>query len=157
MNSIEISNILRSNKVTAPYFAGVCSQDELFDFIYPSCQSHKQKRFIIVNTDIESGRGKHWTSIFLFGNNYCEFFDSLAHDPSYYSKNFLQFLKCACSKYAMNTRRIQGQASTMCGEFCIYYCYYRCKGVAFMQIVDRFNAENLNLNDRKLQKFIHSM
>ena len=158
MNGTQIAEKLKSNCVTAPYFIGICSQDELVNIPRKRDGQHvKPNSFIVVNTDTENGMGKHWVSLFIFDDHYTEFFDSLAHYPDYYSSNFTKFLKQVCSKFAMNTREIQSQTSTMCGEFCIYYCYHRCLGKSFRNIINTFSSTNLNSNDKIVHQFTASL
>lgn len=148
MDEEQIRLILLSNSVTRPYFGGIVSHDELH-LLKP-----KSKEFYIVNTDYSTGEGIHW--VVLFFDEHGEFFDSLGKLPINYSSNFRNCLISNRSMYMFCTERLQSVMSSVCGQFCIYFAYYRCKDFSFVDIISSFSS-NLNQNDMKVELFTQSL
>ena len=150
MNELELTHILLGNKVTAPYFCGVISYDELY---------HKvpQTGFYICNTDASTGPGEHWVALAWFHGVPAEFFDSLARPPSDYNTDFIDFLILNGPNYKYSSKRIQDHESVKCGEFCIFYAYHRCSGYSLESILNMFTDNNLKRNDIKVESFVNSL
>ena len=133
MNETEIYNLLKSDKYTSKYFLGVMSYDRL-------PQENPPPGLYVVNTDVSTGPGKHWVCIF-FGNT-TEYFDSLGRPP----QELKSYLKQYASTYMYSTKRIQGIGSDVCGDYCILYAYFRCRGKSMNAFVNMF-SDNLDEND----------
>ena len=144
MNEVQIQTLLINNPVTRPYFGGVVAYDEL------PLLTLEHPVFYVVNTDSRSGVGKHWTVIFL--DNHVEFFDSLGKNVDCYADTFKQFLTVNGPWYMYCCTRLQSFNSKVCGEFCLYFAYYRCLGLPFKDIINKFTS-NLNNNDLKVDLF----
>ena len=115
------------------------------------------ERSFIVNSDISTGKGEHWVSIFFPLNSPPEFFDSLGKCPSSYSHFLLNFLIENSPKgFIYNYIRLQDKQSSNCGLFCIYFLYHRLKGFAFEEIMDKF-SRNLKKNDIEVVCFYENL
>ncbi len=51
-----------------------------------------------------------------------------------------------------NSKRLQNYNSNVCGQYCLMYSYYRCRGYKFEEIISMF-SDNLILNDVKVNRF----
>ena len=152
MNEIELTKLLVINEVTAPYFCGVLSHDQLNKLPYP------KTGFYVCNTDDSTGPGEHWITLAWFRNGQpAEFFDSLAKSPADYNKNFTNFLINNGPKYKFTTVRIQAEESIKCGEFCIFYAHHRCMGYSFEEILKMFSDTDLRSNDIKVEHFVNNL
>ena len=152
MDEIELTRILRGSEVTAPYFCGVISHDQLNILPAPSIG------FYICNSDDSKGPGKHWLAVAWFrGEQPAEFFDSLAHLPMDYNENFTNFLINHGPPYSYGTVRIQSETSVKCGEFCVFYAYHRCKGFTLEEILSMFTKKSLNINDVIVERFADNL
>ena len=129
MNEQQITEYLMSDEYTMKYFRGVMAYDEL-PIINPP------NGLYIVNTDISSGPGKHWVCIFL-GDN-CEYFDSLGNPPS----ELLYFIKKQGKVYVYSDKKLQGM-SDVCGDYCILFSYFRCRGVSMKNFVEMFTNDTI--------------
>ena len=132
MNEIEIARYLMCDAYTSKYFKGVMAYNELpkhiaLDGLY------------IVNTDLSTGPGKHWVSVFI--NDRCEYFNSLGYPPM----ELKYFLENQQKTYVYSNKRIQGNGD-VCGDYCILYSYFRCRGISMQDFVNKF-TENIELND----------
>ena len=130
MNTLEICHILSSNPVTKNFFNGVFSVDTL------SLINEKPK-LIICNTDISTGKGKHWILIFFNEtNDNVEFFDSLGYKPSFYGPDFMIFMKKFSTECYFTPVRIQPINSDLCGQYCCFYAHKRCQGFNMKYILN---------------------
>ena len=93
-------------KKSIPNFCGV----------YPADSISQGNGCFILNTDVEGLPGTHWVWVFRSGRkNY--FFDSYGRHPSFYHQQlWRQF-----SQYNCNDKRLQGQTSTVCGDWCLLF------------------------------------
>lgn len=101
--------------------------DSLFDGIYSIdnfTNKLKNKHFIIINTDISSGPGKHWFCVVKV-HNVIECFDSLGIKE--------QQKKLLCDHFSVfnnthiifNTTQVQSYSSVSCGQFVLYFLFER--------------------------------
>ena len=85
MNTKQLWNALTLNPVTNNNFDGIFSIDTLKEI--------KEKPTLIVcNTDSSDKAGEHWV-LFFFHDNTVDFYDSLAHEITYYGSEFIYFVK----------------------------------------------------------------
>ena len=148
MDETQLRTLMIKNPVTRRHFRGVIASDDLA-LVKPMPET-----FYIVNTDKSTGVGEHWTVMYI--DKHSEFFDSLGQPPATYDKEFRNFLVVSGPKYMFNTKRLQSFMSPLCGEFCVYFCHYRCLGYSFVDIVDMF-GDNLKLNDVKVELFVNNL
>lgn len=153
MNEVELMRILLGNDVTAPYFCGVISHDQL------NTQPVPDEGYYICNSDDSNGPGKHWLAVCWSSQKKqpAELFDSLAHLPKEYDKNFTDFLISNGPDYSFSLKRVQSESSIKCGEFCVFFVYHRCKGFTFEEILAMFCDTNLEQNDVIVEQFMQTM
>ena len=102
-------------------FSGVYSREQLPRNI--STQDRKQSMCLIYNTDTSNLAGIHWIAIICFPNGNGEVFDSFGRPPE---TNVGRWMTRHCSQgWTFNQRSVQGQLTTLCGTYCLYYLYYR--------------------------------
>ena len=102
----------------------------------------------IVNTDPAALPGTHWLSVFFnFGFN--KHFDSSGH---LLSLALQQELISQGPLYMYNTMRVQSFTSDTCGQFCLFFCYFRCRGYSFTEIMNMFTS-SLELNESIVSLF----
>lgn len=129
MNSKQIYFALIQNKVTRDKFDGIYSRDTLKDiFVRP--------KFIICNTDYSYNKGKHWVAFYFDKKGNVEFFDSLGKPLKHYGKEFVLFAKMFAKKIKKTEIRTQPKNSKLCGIYCLFFIYFRCKGYSFDKIVN---------------------
>jgi hypothetical protein len=93
MNTIEISNFLKSNANTKQFFIGVFAKNQIKDLII-----RKSPFCLVINTDNSDQPGTHWVAI--WGDKDCShFFDSYGTPPV--AKEFSFFLQkhSTCIQY----------------------------------------------------------
>ena len=101
------------------FFLGVFPRDMI-----PSTKSNS---CLIANTDTSKEKGTHWIAMYK-ENGICEFFDSYGRPPfknKYLGKNYIH-----------NNKILQNFNTYVCGEYCLYFLYYRCRGNTYKEIVD---------------------
>ena len=86
-----------------------------------------------------------------FGSGHAEYFDSLADEPQ---KEFQKFLsQNSHNGYSVNTRRVQSYESNTCGQFCLYYAYFRSRDIPMDVIVKSFSYDYA-YNDCMVRDFV---
>ena len=138
MNTKQIWQALSRNKFTNEYFDGVFPHDLL---------SHikVKPKLIICNTHSSKEPGEHWL-LFFFDNKTVEFYDSLGKDISDYNLSFYNFLHTYVEDYEKSLIRTQPVNSSLCGEYCLFYAYYRCKGIRMKDIINKM-LKNDNVSE----------
>ena len=140
------SEIFRIVK-TVESFGGIMSSDML-----DMCKPNK---FYIVNSDPSNKPGKHWFCVYL--TSVPEFFDSLGHSPTYYSKDIERLLIQNGPDYIYNSQRLQNYDSILCGQYCIYYIIMRAMGYSINGIVNNFSKTHLKCNDQSIITFMNEL
>lgn len=141
LNTFELAHYMLKDPYIRTQYGGVVAIDEL-----PRHVTCKPKLFI-VNTDVSSQPGKHWFVIYV--TRICEHFDPAGLPALPVSENFMI---THSSKYLINTRRVQDYDSSTCGLFCLFYAYFRCRGVTFTNIMNMF-YDNLEVNEAIVKYF----
>ena len=85
MNTKQLWNALTLNPVTNNNFDGIFSIDTLKEI-------KEIPTLIVCNTDPSDKAGEHWV-LFFFHDNTVDFYDSLAHEITYYGSEFIYFVK----------------------------------------------------------------
>ena len=142
MNTKQLWNPLVNNKVTEPYFDGIFPKDMLKII-------ENKPKLIICNTDPSDKKGQHWV-LFFFERNLIEFYDPLGHNISYYGNEFSELINKFGNKYKWVKIRTQPINSDLCGEYCLYYAYGRCKGYSMEYIIKTMSSA------RKIIKFVNN-
>ena len=131
LNTLELAHYMQSDPVISKFYGGVLALDQL-----QYCNS--RNKVYIVNLDTSSEPGSHWICIFTLDTP--EYFDPAGLPPV---DEIFQYLVFLGPKYLTNTSRVQSFVSSSCGVFCLFYCYYRCRGYSFSDIMSVFSDELL--------------
>ena len=146
MNSLEIKNILSHDRVTKKYFLDVFPSDQLPVRIvhYPAC--------FVCNVDSSTESGSHWLAFFLSSPDEGEFFDSYGNVPRYFKGPISEFAS-RYSRMNYNPLILQSSITAVCGQYCVYYLYSRCRGQTLQKILSNFVTKNV-CNDRLVYNFV---
>lgn len=111
---------------------------------------------LIINTEPSptTDVGEHWVAI--YGDKQSpvmEYFDSYGLPPFREALN--SFFHRQKRPWIYNRRALQGEFSSTCGHYCLYYLLHRCRGHRMKDITLPF-TENGNTNDKLVKDFIHS-
>jgi hypothetical protein len=140
----QLRNILERIRVSGSTFTGIFARDTL-----PSTDTITNfPSYLIVNTDLSSGVGIHWVALYYITSTEIEGFDSYGLNPSMYGIN----VTCTLT----NSKRLQGEKSTVCGQYCAFYLYYRLRGYSLQNIISSFSIRDFMYNDRQVAKFIRN-
>lgn len=110
---------------------------------------------LICNTQPKRKQGEHWIAMYMLPNGTMEFFDSLGRKPMHVSFRFETFIRKHTPSYLYNSKRLQGESSNVCGQYCLYYLLHRCRGVSLHGIVNTF-YDNYYANDLFVSDFMFS-
>ena len=154
MNSGQLSHFLNMDRYTKGCWKGFVAQDSE-PFIWE--QTRAFPALYIINTDVSEGPGKHWCVGYLdFTPNEeeeeereMEFFDSYGCPPGAYGLDRL----FPTGEIRVNTRTVQSWDSSTCGHHCLFFAYFRCRGMGMEEIV-RLYSDDLKRNDEMVTKFV---
>ena len=159
MYSSELLSLLH-NALSPQLVVGIFSRDSLIEQALPLLDSRPPPFLVVVNHDIASGAGTHWSAFAFASQNVVYFIDSLAN-PVENTPEFDIFLKLASSAYCGEEEELalvelpyplQGD-STCCG---LYVCV-----IAFLLLVHKyklsrilrlFSSSSLEFNDHVVHK-----
>ena len=132
METNEIKSILERNEVTSDVFLNVYPADKL-----PKTRIERYRWLLVVNCCPSNYRGEHWVAVFS-ENEQLEFFDSFGLPPDVY-EGVVSFLRAQGwpeeFDATYNDEQIQSIDSDACGHYCILFCHFRARGVAYADIL----------------------
>ena len=141
MNTKQLWNALVNNKVTEPFFDGIFPRDMLTII-------ENKPQLIICNTDPSFKKREHWI-LFFFDKNFVEFFYPLGKSINNYGKEFSELINKFADEYKFCKVRAQPIQSNLCGDYCLYYAYGRCKGYSMEYIIESMSSSH------KVIKFVN--
>ena len=77
----------------------------------------------------------------------------LGKHPIHYNKHFLDFMNRNAVEWEHNKIQLQSAFSTVCGQYCIYFLYHRCRKRSMSSIVNSFVNDKLH-NDQLVYDFV---
>jgi len=108
----------------------------------------------IVNCCNKNLPGQHWVAICQTDEHTLEFFDSFGQPPSAYN---LQRKLPTSRHIVFNTMTLQHIESEVCGQYCLYYCYYKARGWPMNQLLyQNFSNDTLN-NDSRVVSIVNKL
>lgn len=141
MRTEELEAYMLSDPYIRRYYGGVVALDRLPSVI-------TKPSIFIVNSDTADMPGRHWFAVF-FNPTVNEHFDSAGFFPSL---TLEASLIAHGPTFQYNNRRVQDYHSNTCGLFCLFYCYFRCRGHSFRDIMQMFSS-NLQINEHVVETF----
>jgi hypothetical protein len=141
MNTDQIDSILR--KRCGDEFLGVFAIDNL-----PVTLPARRPIMLVCNTDPARQPGKHW--IVLYIDAHGEYFDSFGRAPN---STFKTFLNEHCLQWNFNDKQLQSATSRFCGQYCVFYCFYRHLKIDAAVIIASLTTDT-GLNDWMVHTFV---
>lgn len=142
MNTKQLYKALIQNEITEPFFDGIYPRDLLVDIT-------SKPNLIICNTDTSDKKGEHWLLFFFNKDKSVDFFDSLGKNIYSYGKEIVNFAKTYAVSFNESTDRMQPFNSSLCGHYCLFYAYYKCKGYNMKNILKKMSSAD------KVKKFVY--
>ena len=143
MNTLELETYMKADSLISSYYGGVVPKDLLpLQTVKPS--------FYVVNLDTSDKAGSHWIVMFHRDDKMTEYFDPLGKKPD---EEFVSYLTLQSQHYIFNNRRCQSRVSNLCGQYCLFYCYFRSRGYSMQDILGMFDENNLLYNDQLVYFF----
>ena len=147
MKTFQSEQVLTKDPFTKGIFAGVYAFDQL-----SSIEISKYPKSV-VNTDHMELPGAHWIAIYFDEQMKGEFFDSYGKHPTHENKHFLDFMNRNAVEWEHNKTQLESAFSTVCGQYCLYFLYHRCRKRSMSSIVNSFVNDKLR-NDQLVYDFI---
>ena len=128
LSNFEIISALENNNVTAKFFSGVYTSDQLM--------SAKKPKLVIANTDFSWEKGSHWILFYINSNDNDKVicFDSTGNDVYDYNIFVKNFITTHGNKYEILKHNIQPENTSLCGYYCLYVAYFLCVGYKLSEI-----------------------
>lgn len=110
--------------------------------------SQRPQGYIINTDEIErpidpDHLGEHWVTAYVPAGGSVEYFDSFALEPwKPQIRNFLRRNSFRHRKYKRNTKVLQDLKASTCGYWCIYYLYYRFRGMSMSKIMKQIRQSD---------------
>lgn len=95
---------------------------------------------LISNLDPDTKPGSHWVAICVNQNGVGEYFDSFGRKPTGYHK---MFLDRNTKRWFYNHSKLQSYFTSVCGEYCLLYLYFRSKGKTMLEFLTYFTTDYL--------------
>ena len=148
MESPEFSEKLSNFPEIKKYFEGIFSADNLPKKIKKNC-------FIICNTDVSTGPGKHWYCIVKLSSTILQCFDSLGIDNT--KKNFIvsNLKQKGIEQIKFNVTQVQSSESDTCGLFVLYFLIqrYHNKDLSFNELMNEIFVLSQTENEKLVNSF----
>ena len=139
MNTLVLTCMLESDPVISQFNPKVLAKDQFF-----KVNAQRKYGIFIVNDQELWKIGNHWLLVVILPQE-ITFFDSFAKSPKHYAMdNYLHEMK---RQVVVNEMVLQGPLSNVCGEFCIFFGYFLCRGWRLANILKYFN-DDLSFNKK---------
>ena len=134
---------MKADPWIARYYGGVVPKDLL-------PRTAVKPSFYIVNQDTSEKFGSHWIVMFQLDNKISEYFDPLGKEPD---SDFMTYMTLQSQSYQFNEKRCQNYLSNLCGQYCLFYSYFRARGYSMKDILAMFNEQDWLYNDQMVYFF----
>jgi hypothetical protein len=94
---------------------------------------------LILNMDSSDLPGSHWIALFYTKKGECNYFDSFGRKPD---SNILAYISKNSKKFIYNNLCVQDLWSISCGQMCLYFLVWRCRGISFKNIVESMLSDD---------------
>ena len=140
MKTEELEAYMLNDPYIRQYYGGVVALNQIPVRV-------QKPTIFIVNSDPSGLPGRHWYAVFFTAIN--EHFDS----AGFYPNAVLEAeLIVHGPRFCYNDNRVQAYNTETCGLFCLFYCYFRCRGSTFHEIMNMF-SKNLQVNEFMVKYF----
>ena len=143
MDTFQLEMYMKTDPEISRCYGGVVAKDLLPE--YP-----RKPSFYIVNQDTSEKAGSHWIAVNMVDDELTEYFDPLGKEPDNYLKDYMS---SQSKSYQYNTKRCQNYISNICGQYCLFYCYFRAREYSMQDILDMFEKNDLRYNDQLIYFF----
>jgi hypothetical protein len=111
---------------------------------------------IIINTDISSEPGTHWTAMFRSLDGVIHFHDSYGNHPDQYHPSWTEYMLKFNDKSDYNMRRVQSSDSVACGCHCLLFLLCCGLGIDFEDFVSTVYTDDFDFNDAFAEMFVET-
>ena len=150
MDGWEIATLIEAAGCQTAEFLGVFAKDVLPNPV----DVPNQPICLISNTDNYHLPGTHWVAVYVnVPEGRGTYFDSLALPPF---PQFIDFLNALTDgQWVYNSIALQAPYSTTCGQFCLMFVWFKCKGYSFDDFIEIFHKDR-DLNDVIVTDFVRN-
>lgn len=145
-DTVSLRQVCLQDPFIRPKFLDVYGADQVprIPDTYPCC--------CIANTDPIHRPGRHWVAVYWIGPDKGEFFNSYAERPSWLNERWRCF-----DGFRQIPHELQAYETDVCGDYCLYFLYRRCRDVPMSSIVKPFSKSDLAYNDQAVLERMHDL
>lgn len=144
MNTRQVSNVLKNDDVVSSTFLGVFPIDRLPLVNYKPAS-------LVVNLDPSNKPGSHWVCMYFDKRGRCDYFDSYGLEPN---DTLREYIFQNAVRLRHNTNCVQRILTSTCGQMCIYFLIWRCRGLSMKMIMKSLEEHN---GDEFVTGFINNL
>ena len=144
MDTRQIENVLRSDHLCSPLFAGVFASDAFAVAFRAS-----DKRLFVINNQDSRQPGEHWLAVWR-APDVTYFFDSYGLPPHLYRDVYNTLTRPCSADLVGSTVRLQELGTDVCGQYCVAYCLAVSRGVPH----EKFLAYWTKKDDSEVAKMV---
>ena len=148
MNTLELNCMLESDPVISWFNNKVLATGHFFEV-----DVQRKYGVFIVNDQEQWKPGNHWVLVVILPHEFI-FFDSFAKSPNHYSID--KHLRNMKRKIIINRMVLQRPLSNVCGEFCIFFGFFLCRGYRLEDILKYF-SKDLSFNEKAVYLQMHKL
>ena len=150
MNTIQIRSILSSDVLCQSVGIHVGAREQFWKQIcnFPTgC--------FVFNTHYSHQPGEHWLAVYA-NDSEVDFFDSFGRSVSFYPDvNEILSIHGGYETIRSNETQLQNFLSTVCGDYCVYFCLLRSRGWSMDEIVRSLrDIGDSEMRDHSIRRFI---
>ena len=140
--------MFQSDTVISRFNPKVLAEDQFFEV------DVQRKYGVFIVHDQEQWRpGNHWVLIVMFPHGVI-FFDSFAKSPIHYAID--KHLRNVKRGIIINRTVLQELLSNVCGEFCVFWGFFLCRGYRLEDIL-KYLSEDLSFNEKAVHLQIYKL
>ena len=131
MNTLELTCMLESDPVISRFNPKVLDREQFFEL-----NVQRKYDIFIVNGQEQWRPENHWVLVAMLPHEVI-FFDSFAKSPRHYAID--KHLHNMKREIIINRMVLQRPLSDVCGEFCIFFKFFLCRGYRHEDILKYFS------------------
>ena len=132
MNTLQLFEKINNDAILKEIFIGVSASDTI-----PMIKS--KPAALIINLDVSKNPGSHWVALFYSKDGKIENFDSFGRQPI---PSILDYISNYVGSYTYNNVCVQELWTISCGQMCLYYLVWRCRGIPFREIINSMVSDD---------------
>lgn len=140
--------VLQNDTYCRNYSSYVGAKDECMGLSFDNID------IVISNTDTAEESGSHWFALFKTSTDSIEYFDS--YGTIGIDNDVRKMISSSFAESVYSIQRMQGDNTSVCGQYCLLYLLLRARGYLMKEINDiLLTCTNAEVRDHQVNRFIN--